>query len=154
MKREPYLLQNPGSEIPETFLGRTVYSNQNLKYCIGGSCSKADQFVSLAGTSLSSLWNHCNFWSSTVYRKSRLLMARETVLCLPCLYIHNQKLQRFQSEGNKVPAKETSWSALEQERPIQYFRFWFKCALWPKKFSAFPSQGLAKYTVFSSRFRF
>ena len=55
VKRKPYLLQNPGSEIPETFLGRTAYSNQNLKYCIGGSCSKADQFVSLAGTSLSSL---------------------------------------------------------------------------------------------------
>ena len=55
VKKKLYLLPNPGSKIPETFLGRTAYSNQNLKYCIGGSCSKADQFVSLAGTSLPSL---------------------------------------------------------------------------------------------------
>ena len=39
------------------------------------------------------------------------------------VYIYDQKLQWFQSEGNEVPAKETNWSAFEQEPPIQYFRF-------------------------------
>ena len=37
---------------PEQFL---VRGHQNLKYSTGGSCSKPDQFVFLAGTSLSSL---------------------------------------------------------------------------------------------------
>ena len=36
-------------------LGERAQSNQNLKYCIGGSCSKPDHFVSLGGTSLSAL---------------------------------------------------------------------------------------------------
>ena len=41
--------------------------------------------------------------------------------CRVCIY--DQKLQWFQSEDNEVPAKETDWSAFEQEPPIQYFRF-------------------------------
>ena len=45
-------LGNPGN-MKE--LGQRAYSNQNLNYCIGGSCSKPNQFVSLAGTSLSLL---------------------------------------------------------------------------------------------------
>ena len=42
-------------------LGQRAKLNQNLKYCIDGSCSKPNHFVSLAGTSLSSLRNHYNF---------------------------------------------------------------------------------------------
>ena len=54
----------------------------------------------------------------------------------------------FQSEDNEVPAKEANRSGFELEPPIQFLRFWFEYALWPKKLPGFPSQGFAKDTVF------
>ena len=41
-------------------------------------------------------------------------------------------LQWFQSKDNEITVKETNWTGFELETPIQFLRFLFQHALWPK----------------------